>query len=149
MDHEQIEQTLTNLIENAIKYSPQGSVIRVRVSTSETELIVAVSDQGIGIPQRELEAIFNKFYRVKQARLPWSPSRPPTGTGLGLAICASIVRAHGGRIWAESAPGGGATLTFTLPLSRERPQGGLPDLPQPHAAPAEPERASESQEAPR
>lgn len=149
MDHEQIEQTLTNLVENAIKYSPQGSVIRVRVSTSETELIVAVSDQGIGIPQRELEAIFNKFYRVKQARLPWSPSRPPTGTGLGLAICASIIRAHGGRIWAESAPGEGATLTFTLPLSRERPQGGLPDLPQPHAAPAETEQEPETQEAPR
>lgn len=130
MDHEQIEQTLTNLIENAIKYSPQGSVIRVRVSTSETELVVSVSDQGIGIPRSELEAIFNKFYRVKQARLPWSPGRPPAGTGLGLAICASIVRAHGGRIWAESAPGEGATLTFTLPLSQERPLGALPDLPE-------------------
>lgn len=139
MDHEQIEQTLTNLIENAIKYSPQGGLIRVRVSTSETELIVSVSDQGIGIPEHELEAIFNKFYRVKQARLPWSPGRPPTGTGLGLAICASIVRAHGGRIWAESAPGKGATLTFTLPLSRERPQGALPDLPEPFGAPETPE----------
>jgi two-component system sensor histidine kinase KdpD len=155
MDHEQIEQTLTNLIENAIKYSPQGSVIRVRVSTSETELIVAVSDQGIGIPRRELEAIFNKFYRVKQARLPWAPGRPPTGTGLGLAICASIIRAHGGRIWAESTPGEGATLTFTLPLARERPQGALPDLPQPletpqpHALSAETGMAAETQEAPR
>ena len=147
MDHEQIEQTLTNLIENAIKYSPQGSVIRVRVSTSETELIVSVSDQGIGIPQRELEAVFNKFYRVKQARLPWSSARPPAGTGLGLAICASIIRAHGGRIWAESAPGEGATLTFTLPLARERPQGALPDLPDPLHAPETPE-TSESPETP-
>ena len=143
MDHEQIEQTLTNLLENAIKYSPQGSVIRVRVSTSETELIVSVSDQGIGIPRRELEAVFNKFYRVKQARLPWSPGRPPTGAGLGLAICASIVRAHGGRIWAESAPGAGATLTFTLPLSHERPAGGLPDLPEPSMAPDMPETPAE------
>ncbi len=152
MDHEQIEQTLTNLIENAIKYSPQGSLIRVRVSTSETELVVSVSDQGIGIPRRELEAIFNKFYRVKQARLPWSPGRPPAGTGLGLAICASIIRAHGGRIWAESAPGKGATLTFTLPLSHERPQGALPDLPHAHELadaaerPTEPESTSESRE---
>lgn len=146
MDHEQIEQTLTNLIENATKYSPQGSVIRVRVSTSETELIVSVSDQGIGIPKRELEAVFNKFYRVKQARLPWSPGRPPTGTGLGLAICASIVRAHGGRIWAASAPGEGATLTFTLPLSQERPQGALPDLPEPSKAQAETGMVEASQE---
>jgi two-component system sensor histidine kinase KdpD len=146
MDHEQIEQTLTNLIENAIKYSPQGSVIRARVSISETELIVSVSDQGVGIPQRELEAIFNKFYRVKQARLPWSPGRPPTGTGLGLAICASIIRAHGGRIWAESAQGEGATLTFTLPLSPERPQGVLPDLPSVPEAPQTPEPLPESLE---
>ena len=152
MDHEQIEQTLTNLIENAIKYSPQGSVIGVRVSTSETELIVSVSDQGIGIPQHELESVFNKFYRVKRARLPWSSARPPAGTGLGLAICASIIRAHGGRIWAESAPGEGATLTFTLPLSRERPQGALPDLPDPFQKPETPEtpgRAPASQEAAR
>ncbi len=146
MDHEQIEQTLTNLIENAIKYSPQGSVIRARVSTSEAELIVSVSDQGIGIPERELETVFNKFYRVRQARLPWLPGRPPAGTGLGLAICASIVRAHGGRIWAESAPGEGATLTFTLPLSHDRPQGALPDLPEPSRAQVDPGMVGTSQE---
>lgn len=150
MDHEQIEQVMTNLLENALKYSPKDSAIRVRVSISETDLIVSVSDQGIGIPKRELEAIFNKFYRVKQARLPWSPGRPPTGAGLGLAICASIIRAHGGRIWAESAPGEGTTLTFTLPLSRERPQGSLPDLPELSEArqmPAEPGVAQASREA--
>jgi two-component system sensor histidine kinase KdpD len=146
MDHEQIEQVLTNLLENALKYSPQGSVIHVRVSTSETELIVAVSDQGIGIPTRELEAIFNKFYRVKQPRPLWPSARPPTGTGLGLAICASIIHAHSGRIWAESAPGAGATLTFTLPLSRERPEGVLPDLPEPKMALNAPEAAEASRE---
>lgn len=129
MDHEQIEQVLTNLLENALKYSPQGSVIRVCVSVNEPELRVTVSDQGIGIPPGELEAIFDKFYRVKQDRLPWASARPPVGTGLGLAICASIIRAHGGRIWAESAPGAGATFTFTLPLAGERPAGALPDLP--------------------
>ena len=136
MDHEQIEQVLTNLLENALKYSPQGSVIRVRVGVNESELSVAVIDQGIGIPPGELDAIFDRFYRVKQERLPWVSARPPVGTGLGLAICASIIRAHGGRIWAESAPGAGATLTFTLPLAGERPVGALPDLPEPPHLPA-------------
>jgi two-component system sensor histidine kinase KdpD len=146
MDHAQIEQALTNLLENALKYSPAGSEIWVRVSTSETELIVSVSDQGIGIPRRELEAIFNKFYRVKQARLPWSRRRPPAGTGLGLAISAAIIQAHGGRIWAESEPGNGATLTFTLPLSRERPEGALPDVPDlPESSTTAPSRAGAPQ----
>lgn len=145
MDHEQIEQALTNLIENALKYSPQGSLIRVRVATDTRNLVVSVSDQGIGIPPRELEAVFDKFYRVKQARLPWSLRRPPAGTGLGLAICASIIRAHNGRIWAESEPGNGATLTFTLPLAHEQPHGALPDLPDL----PEPNGAAERQEAAR
>jgi two-component system, OmpR family, sensor histidine kinase KdpD len=149
MDHEQIEQALTNLIENALKYSPQGSLVRVRVATDAQNLVVSVSDQGIGIPPRELEAVFDKFYRVKQARLPWSPGRPPTGTGLGLAISASIIRAHGGRIWAESEPGKGAILTFTLPLAQEQPPGALPDLP--HASAPTPDEPTESEmtEAPR
>lgn len=123
MDHEQIEQVLTNLLENALKYSPAGSIIRVqaRVQGEPAELEVRVSDQGIGLPASELEAIFDKFYRVQQVRLPWAKTRPPTGTGLGLAICANIIHAHGGRIWAESQPGQGATFIFTLPI----PAGGL------------------------
>lgn len=128
MDQEQIQQVLTNLIENALKYSPEGSEIRITARVRDDWLEVAVSDQGIGIPQHEISAIFNKFYRVQQARLPWSAGRPPIGTGLGLAICAAIVQAHGGRIWAESVPGRGATLTFTLPISSERPQGELPEV---------------------
>ncbi|HEX8727059.1 MAG TPA: ATP-binding protein [Ktedonobacterales bacterium] len=143
MDQEQIQQALTNLIENALKYSPEGSEIRIQTRVVEDELRVSVIDQGIGIPPREITAIFDKFYRVQQARLPWSQKRPPIGTGLGLAICAAIVKAHGGRIWAESEPGHGATLTFTLPLATDRPQGGLPEIaasaePAPHAPPAEP-----------
>jgi two-component system sensor histidine kinase VicK len=144
MDHDQIVQTLTNLIENALKYSPANSEIWVRVTTSERELIVAVSDQGIGIPKRELKAIFNKFYRVKQVKPPWSPSRPVTGAGLGLAICAAIIQEHGGRIWAESEPGKGTTVTFTLPLAGERPVGTLPDLPDMPGAPAASTVADES-----
>lgn len=128
MDQEQIQQVLTNLIENALKYSPDGSEIRIAARVRDEWLEVSVSDQGIGIPQQEIGAIFNKFYRVQQARLPWSAGRPPIGTGLGLAICEAIVRAHGGRIWAESEPGHGATLTFTLPISSERPQGELPEV---------------------
>lgn len=127
MDHEQIEQVLTNLIENALKYSPAGSVIqiqaRVKAAPEEGEVLeVQISDQGIGIPASELQAIFDKFYRVQQVRLPWTRSRPPTGTGLGLAICATIIQAHGGRIWAESALGKGAAFFFTLPI----PAGGVP-----------------------
>jgi two-component system sensor histidine kinase KdpD len=130
MDHTQMEQVLTNLLENAIKYSPQGSTIRVhaRRSTEPETLEVSVTDEGIGIPASELNAIFDKFYRVQHPRLPWAGQRPPAGTGLGLAICAGIVRAHGGRIWAESRPGEGATLTFTLPLTPELEHGALPDI---------------------
>jgi two-component system, OmpR family, sensor histidine kinase KdpD len=151
MDHTQIEQVLTNLIENAAKYSPAGSPITLRAraggsgpaadlplatdlpssATPPDALEVSVRDEGIGIPEHELTAIFDRFYRVQHQNPP-GEARPPVGTGLGLAICAAIVAAHGGRIWAESRAGQGATFTFTLPLSRERPQGGLPEL----AAPA-------------
>ena len=130
MDHEQIEQVLTNLIENACKYSPAGSAIHLQaqVKGSPEELEVRVSDQGIGIPPSELAAIFDKFYRVQQVRLPWAKTRPPTGTGLGLAICANIIHAHGGRIWAESQPGQGATFIFTLPIPAGGPEAEIPSL---------------------
>jgi two-component system sensor histidine kinase KdpD len=130
MDHTQMEQVLTNLLENAIKYSPQGSATRVhaRRGADPETLEVSVADEGIGIPASELNTIFDKFYRVQHARLPWAGQRPPAGTGLGLAICAGIVRAHGGRIWAESRPGEGATLKFTLPVTPEPERGALPDI---------------------
>ncbi len=140
MDHVQIEQVLTNLIENALKYSIATSPVRIvgRVTEAPRELRVSVIDQGIGIPPHELDAIFGKFYRVQQVHLPWASARPPVGTGLGLAICAAIVQAHGGRIWAESTPGEGSTLTFTLPISDEAPTGSLPDIvPQAAQGPAE------------
>ncbi|HKS71180.1 MAG TPA: ATP-binding protein, partial [Ktedonobacterales bacterium] len=120
LDHAQIEEVLTNLIENALKYSPSEAPIQVRVRVVEetAEVDVRVTDQGIGIPPHELGLIFDKFYRVQHVELPWAMQRPPTGTGLGLAISAAIVEAHGGRIWAESHPGAGATVVFTLPLAR-------------------------------
>ena len=131
-DHAQIEQVLTNLIENALKYSPAGSTIQIKAETLETpahEVEVRVTDQGIGIAAHELKAIFDKFYRVQQVRLPWANNRPPSGTGLGLAICAGIIQAHGGRIWAESQPGKGSTFIFTLPIPEVIPPGDLPDVP--------------------
>jgi two-component system sensor histidine kinase KdpD len=118
IDHAQIEQVFTNLIENAIKYSPPGSPIsvRARMLDEPPAIEVRVIDHGVGIPPGELRAIFDKFYRVQHVDLPWNNGRPPTGTGLGLAICAGIVQAHGGSIWAESAPGEGTTMIFTLPM---------------------------------
>ena len=130
LDHGQIESVLTNLLENALKYSPPRSVIRVQARQvgKPAELEVRVSDQGIGIARNQLTAIFEKFYRVPQVRLPWANSRQPTGTGLGLAICANSIRAHNGRIWAESTPGVGSTFIFTLPIPSDRPEGELPEL---------------------
>lgn len=129
LDHAQIEEVLTNLLDNALKYAPKGSTIRVqaRVLPASKELEVRVSDQGIGIPPEELDAIFTKFYRVQHVRLPWSKERPPVGTGLGLAISAGIVQVHGGRIWAESQLGEGATFIFTLPLGDGGEGNELPE----------------------
>jgi two-component system sensor histidine kinase KdpD len=130
LDHGQIEHVLTNLLENALKYSPPESAIQVRARVVGTspELEVRVSDQGIGIPAQELEAVFKKFYRVRQEHLPWAPAQPVAGTGLGLAICANILRAHQGHIWAESNPGAGTTIAFTLPIPPDVPEGELPEL---------------------
>jgi two-component system, OmpR family, sensor histidine kinase KdpD len=130
MDHDQIEQVLTNLLENALKYSPNTEPIegQARVAEDTQSLEVRVVDHGVGIPVSERHAIFDKFYRVQSVRLPWDPKHPPVGTGLGLAISASIVRAHGGQIWVESTPGGGATFIFTLPIPEPPPIGELPAL---------------------
>lgn len=128
IDHAQFEQVMTNLLENALKYSPaeQPIAVRARVLDAAASVEIRVSDHGIGIAPNELHAIFDKFYRVQHVRLPWAANRPPVGTGLGLAICAGIVQAHGGRIWAESQPGAGATFVVSLPLSPEQPRGALP-----------------------
>jgi two-component system, OmpR family, sensor histidine kinase VicK len=111
VDGDRILQTLTNLISNAVKFSPAGSEVRLRAqSLSETEALFEVEDHGRGIPAGKLELIFERFQQADA-----SDSRAMGGTGLGLAICRSIVRQHGGRIWAESAPGKGSKFSFTLP----------------------------------
>jgi two-component system, OmpR family, sensor histidine kinase KdpD len=114
MDHTQIERVVMNLVENAVKYSPPGSPIAIKSWRADAELWVSVMDHGVGIPSAQLQAIFDRFYRLRPV-MPWARTMPQ-GTGLGLAICAGIVREHGGRIWAESHEGQGATLTFTLPF---------------------------------
>jgi two-component system, OmpR family, sensor histidine kinase KdpD len=104
-----IEQVLQNLLENAAKYSPKGSPIDVKVKARDDKLIVEVADRGPGLPEDERERIFEKFRRA-------SHSASRTGAGLGLAICRGVVELHGGRIWAENRPGGGAVFRFSLPL---------------------------------
>jgi two-component system sensor histidine kinase KdpD len=107
----QIELVLTNLLENAAKFAPAGTPITVSARPIEGAVQVSVADRGPGVPADALDRIFDKFYRVA------APERGPGGSGLGLAICQGIVAAHGGRIWVENRPGGGAILSFTLPVA--------------------------------
>lgn len=117
-DPDRVLQMLTNLIGNAIKFSPNGGEIHlVARNLGDGEARIEVHDQGRGIPEDKLEVIFERFQQVDA-----SDSRAMGGTGLGLAICRSIVAQHGGRIWAESAPGRGASFFFTLPT---RPRQNL------------------------
>jgi two-component system sensor histidine kinase KdpD len=105
-----IEQVLINLLENATKYSPAGSPIEVEARVQDDTVRVAVSDRGGGVAPADAERVFEKFYRAREGE--------GGGVGLGLTICRGIVAAHGGRIWVEERPGGGASFRFTLPLER-------------------------------
>jgi PAS domain S-box-containing protein len=112
-DPDAVIQLLTNLVSNAIKFSPTGSHIHLHATQQELDVHFTVQDQGRGIPSDKLEHIFEQFQQVDA-----SDSRQKGGTGLGLAICRHIVSQHGGRIWAESELGQGSTFTFTLPADR-------------------------------
>ncbi|MGM7637482.1 cell wall metabolism sensor histidine kinase WalK [Bacillus sp. Hm123] len=116
IDTDKLTQVLDNIISNALKYSPQGGKLTFKVEEQANAIIVSVRDQGMGIPKKNLERIFERFYRVDRAR-----TRKMGGTGLGLAIAKEIVTAHGGDIWANSVEGKGTTIFFTLPyeLSQE------------------------------
>ncbi|MEO8383575.1 MAG: ATP-binding protein, partial [Acidobacteriota bacterium] len=111
VDSDRVVQTLTNLLGNAVKFSPSGSMVRVSGQMKGNGFTFSVSDTGRGIPAEKLESIFERFKQVDA-----SDSRDKGGSGLGLAICRSIVTAHGGRIWAESREGDGATFSFTIPM---------------------------------
>ncbi|MBN2476416.1 MAG: HAMP domain-containing histidine kinase [Pirellulales bacterium] len=108
-----ISQVVRNLLSNAVKYSPDGSTIQVGHRQREDTVRVFVRDQGVGIPESELEAVFDKFIQSSKTR------SGAGGTGLGLSICREIVMAHRGRIWAENVPSGGALFTFEIPLNLE------------------------------
>jgi two-component system sensor histidine kinase KdpD len=110
-DVPRVLQIVTNLLNNAIKYSPDGGPITVVAWQRQSMLNVSVIDPGVGIPPRELDTIFDRFHRVEG-----DLARRVSGTGLGLAICRGLVEAHGGRIWVESEPGSGSSFTFSLPI---------------------------------
>jgi len=110
-DRDQIEQVLTNLIGNAVKYSPAGGAIEVRVEAHEGYVQVSVTDEGIGIPVDKQGRIFDRFYQAHAG-----PRGYSKGMGLGLFICREIVALHGGQIWVRSEEGWGSTFYFTLPL---------------------------------
>ena len=114
-DPEKLGEVLTNLVENAIKFSPQGGTITIKGETSGDKLLVTVADEGIGIPLRDQEQVFDRFYRVED-----SLARPTQGTGLGLYICKTIIEAHGGQIRVDSEAGKGSCFTFSLPIGEEQ-----------------------------
>jgi len=120
-DPDRVVQTLTNLVGNAIKFSPPSSTVTLRATRRDDEMLFEVKDQGRGIPADKLRVIFERFQQVDA-----SDRRERGGTGLGLAICRSIVDQHGGRIWAESELGQGSSFYFTLPLLEEQVEAQFP-----------------------
>lgn len=113
LDFMQMDQVLTNLIENAVRYTPATSPIDITVERDGANLVIKVADRGPGIPAADLERVFDKFYRVQPAS---DGKSHPSGTGLGLAVSKGLVEAHGGRIRAVQRPGGGVVFTVELPI---------------------------------
>ena len=114
IDTDKMTQVIDNILNNAIKYSPDGGKITVSMKTTDDQMILSISDQGLGIPKEDLPKIFDRFYRVDKAR-----SRAQGGTGLGLAIAKEIVKQHNGFIWAKSEYGKGSTFTIVLPYDND------------------------------
>ena len=114
IDTDKMTQVIDNILNNAIKYSPEGGKITVSMKTTDDQMILSISDQGLGIPKEDLPKIFDRFYRVDKAR-----SRAQGGTGLGLAIAKEIIKQHNGFIWAKSEYGKGSTFTIVLPYDND------------------------------
>ena len=114
IDTDKMTQVIDNILNNAIKYSPDGGKITVTMKTTDDQMILSISDQGLGIPKQDLPRIFDRFYRVDRAR-----SRAQGGTGLGLAIAKEIIKQHRGFIWAKSEYGKGSTFTIVLPYDKD------------------------------
>ena len=114
IDTDKMTQVIDNILNNAIKYAPDGGKIKVGMKTTDAQLIISISDEGLGIPKKDLPRIFDRFYRVDKAR-----SRSQGGTGLGLAIAKEIIKQHKGFIWAKSEYGKGSTFTIVLPYDKD------------------------------
>jgi len=114
MDVRRIRQVIDNLIDNACKYSADGTRVTISASRKGDDILIGVSDQGIGIAEEDLEKIFDPMYRIKHEN-----SEKIPGIGLGLSVCKGLIDSHGGRIWMESEVGKGSTCWFTLPLDRK------------------------------
>jgi two-component system, OmpR family, sensor histidine kinase SenX3 len=113
-DRRQVVSALANLIDNAVKYSEPGGAVTVSTACNRGQVVITVTDAGIGIPRGDLERIFERFYRVDQAR-----SRDTGGTGLGLSIVRHVAQAHGGEVTVESIEGQGSTFRFVLPVPHD------------------------------
>lgn len=122
LDYVEIDQVLSNLVENATKYAPDGSEIGIDVRQATGELRVSVEDRGPGVPTASLPHLFDAFYRVSDG------TPRPAGFGLGLAVAKGLVEAHGGRIWADNRPGGGTRFTFTLPVTERSAEVDLQEV---------------------
>ena len=114
IDTDKMTQVIDNILNNAIKYSPDGGKITVTMKTTDDQMILSISDQGLGIPKQDLPRIYDRFYRVDRAR-----SRAQGGTGLGLSIAKEIIKQHKGFIWAKSEYGKGSTFTIVLPYDKD------------------------------
>lgn len=112
-DRDRVAEVLSNLIDNADKYSPREQAIAIDVQADQTEVTVAVRDHGRGLPPADVDRVFDKFYRADG-----SDAQMAYGYGLGLFVCRRLIETQGGRIWAENAPDGGAVFYFTLPVVR-------------------------------
>ena len=112
-DPQRLRQVIDNLIDNAVKYSEEGTEIILKTEVWPEEIVISVTDQGRGIPAREIAKIFDRFYRIEERM-----QKDPGGLGLGLSLCKSLVEAHGGKIWVESEVGKGSTFCFTIPIKK-------------------------------
>jgi two-component system sensor histidine kinase BaeS len=115
-DPERLQRVLRNLLDNALRHTPAGGLVRVCTQVDDDEVLLSVDDSGSGVAPAELERIFDRFYRAEPSRL-----RESGGAGLGLAIARGLVQAHGGRIWAEPSSLGGVSVRISLPAAAEQP----------------------------
>jgi signal transduction histidine kinase len=111
-DRDRVAEVLANLLDNADKYSPPGCEAIIDVRADQDQVTISVRDFGVGVPEQDLDRVFDKFYRADS-----SDSQPAYGYGLGLYVCRRLIEAQGGHIWAENAAGGGAVFSFTLPVA--------------------------------